>query len=129
MEMVIRSSQGNLEDVMETSYRADAANQQSEPNHWTEAQQHYFRLIDGGFESLGHDAILAPCTYEESLLLNLHRFFFALLYVRKRGYRMNRKTFVRDINALARDGKIKKKVLIGGVSGTTTILKSPKRSV
>ena len=76
MEMVIRSYQGNLEDVMETGYRTYAANQQSEPNHWTEAQQHYFRLIDGGFESLGHDAFLAPCTYEESLLLNLHRFFF-----------------------------------------------------
>jgi hypothetical protein len=60
---------------VDTGYRAGAANQQAAPNHWTDAQKHYFRLIDGGFESFGHDAILAPCTYVASLLLNFHRFF------------------------------------------------------
>jgi 23S rRNA pseudoU1915 N3-methylase RlmH len=47
------------------------------------------------------------------------------VYARKRGYRMNRKTFTRDINALAREGKTRKKVVVGGASGTTTILKIP----
>ena len=75
MEIAIRPSHDNLEDVVEFGDRVGAANQQAAPNHWTDAQQHYFKLIDSGFESLGHDAILATSACNTILSLNLPRFF------------------------------------------------------
>ncbi len=47
---------------------------------------------------------------------------------RKSGYRMNRRTFQRDIMFLEMNGKIKRQVIKGGKYGTTTFLSKPNLS-
>ena len=44
---------------------------------------------------------------------------------RKHGYRMNRRTFQRDIMFLELNGKIKREVIKGGKYGNTTFLSKP----
>ena len=60
---------------MKVGDRAVTADQYAAPDHWTNAQQHYFQLIDGGGCDLGHDSILATDTCEAIAFNNLPRFF------------------------------------------------------
>ncbi len=64
MEMVIRPTHGNLQDVVEISDCGRAAHQQTTPDHGAYTQQQHFQLIYGVFGGLGHDLILASYMYE-----------------------------------------------------------------
>ncbi len=58
MKMDIGPPYSDLEDEVEISDRAVATDQQTAPDHWADAQQHHFQLIDDGVRSIMHGVIL-----------------------------------------------------------------------